>query len=627
MAHKEAKQSSFRATRTPYDLGMAQPSSLLAGSRSFEMRSEPQVVGQHTIRRAFGLEVTIARLEENIAHLQAENSALRAENSELKELFPIDPISFNINPQPPIAKPVLSTTDLLFDRSENALTTYNSVVPPRERLDIIRDIGETLTSSASSTCAASSEPNPARYQKVSDFMAGKLVESYSPPDTDPSSTCCLESSIIFDHASENSYAEKRHSWLKSYDPTARNPLHQPQTGSTYLARLREKPWVSEWKFFGFPGIVGFVDTNSEASTFDEYEQEPEQRAQDIRDNYSGFEDNVDLRGGLLEDWEAAVMLGFASEAQWDGLSDMNQRSSPSYADAPSASSSDNSYEKTFSDARVDTEGSASTTPGQLWVPYGNFTQTKTWVSEEEMARVQYEKCMANLRYMGFDRFPLYPMTFQEWVACKAECAYSKVMLAKRKLDDMQTALNKERASVASGDHSNITSLGSDTQLAEKLQHISQMDEHSPVLARRTIWHPGFTSQPIADWPSYKEFKAEGDDRQKGQRNYRRMLPLPKPREPHGARLLRQLPGSETPTDIHTQYLIRLFEPAYGLMCDVSHAAMLQIKEPRLYSKLDRNTEQELNDDSLDSFTGGLLQEIEREEQISDRFASLDIGLH
>jgi hypothetical protein len=131
--------------------------------------------------------------------------------------------------------------------------------------------------------------------------------------------------------------------------------------------------------------------------------------------------------------------------------------------------------------------------------------------------------------------------------------------------------------------------------------------------RSTIWNSACANKPLIDWPPFKEFKTEGDDRVKGHRNYGRKLPLPRLRKldkAHYHRLETDLKGVPTEgpdvpygvREIDTN-LVSALTDTMPQIEDITTKPAVDM--PRHFP---HNTEILLN--QLDDFTRELIEEIE-----------------
>lgn len=246
-------------------------------------------------------------------------------------------------------------------------------------------------------------------------------------------------------------------------------------------------------------------------------------------------DIMTLRDGFREEYTPASKAKYTvykadvecDQECVDSSSDVCQDGSSGLENShPFPPSSDDGYDGEYSDTDDFAGRSVSDTCRVLFAPSKGFSNSKTWVSEEETARVRYQRCMADLHHMGCDDSPFIPASFEEWISLKADYAERRLAYARRQLCLRLDDINTKRIEVACGGNA-ASSL---TALANKPRRNSQDDTKSTVLGLHTIWHPKHTDKPLVYWPPYKEFKMEGDGRVKGHRNYGRRLPLPKLRK-------------------------------------------------------------------------------------------------
>lgn len=249
----------------------------------------------------------------------------------------------------------------------------------------------------------------------------------------------------------------------------------------------------------------------------QHREVPEKYEVGFERDYSKAEDNYD--GDDDDDDEC---IDTSSNACQDGLSGLDN------LDAFPLSS-DDGYDGDYSDAKDFASHSHDDTSGILFAPSDGFSYSKTWVSEEEAARMRYQKCVANFHHMGCYVSPVIPSTFEEWIELKADYAERKLAWAQRHLSIRLKDLKQKRCILSTGSISHSTA-ETPVVLSKKLTAYAQADGKSIILGLNITENPQHTNKPLIEWPSYKEFKTEGDERVKGRRRYDRKLPLPKLRE-------------------------------------------------------------------------------------------------
>ncbi|KAK2768476.1 hypothetical protein FQN54_000331 [Arachnomyces sp. PD_36] len=141
----------------------------------------------------------------------------------------------------------------------------------------------------------------------------------------------------------------------------------------------------------------------------------------------------------------------------------------------------------------------------------SHTASKTWVSDETKEHETFVKVRDTMSHV-VPRSPFVPWTFTEWVAHRLatkEDAHKDVV---RQIENKLSGGKKFKR------------IPLDPAMGGKA-----FDDHlACVLARESIWTPSdspIPGRPAAPWPTYEEFKHEGDDRNKS--GFSRFPPLPR----------------------------------------------------------------------------------------------------
>lgn len=139
----------------------------------------------------------------------------------------------------------------------------------------------------------------------------------------------------------------------------------------------------------------------------------------------------------------------------------------------------------------------------------SHTASKTWVSDQTQERERYHKFI-NSKHLVAPGSPFVPDTFEKWVEHRLgmKMAGQKTMEEKIKTKER----NNRRESRA--------------KLIPVLNGKRWKNNLGAVAAFETVfvpWYEDTDERAQPPWPSYEEFKHEGDDRERSK--YRRQLPL------------------------------------------------------------------------------------------------------
>ncbi|WEW60836.1 hypothetical protein PRK78_006324 [Emydomyces testavorans] len=140
----------------------------------------------------------------------------------------------------------------------------------------------------------------------------------------------------------------------------------------------------------------------------------------------------------------------------------------------------------------------------------SHTTSKTWVSPEAKEFETWAKVRDAISRIS-PRSPFAPKTFADWLAHRVAVKEDQLRNVASKIATVKKREGYEEVS--------LLPIFRGKQIEDQL---------ALVLARETIWRPSLEPRPgrrIAPWPSYEEYKHEGDDRNKS--GYSRFPPLPR----------------------------------------------------------------------------------------------------
>ncbi|KAI9901717.1 hypothetical protein N3K66_003534 [Trichothecium roseum] len=152
-----------------------------------------------------------------------------------------------------------------------------------------------------------------------------------------------------------------------------------------------------------------------------------------------------------------------------------------------------------------------------------WSQSKSWVSDEEKERAAFQKMMLQMRHINADKSPFIPQTPAELTAFKVDQAER----AKKKLEQelqarlLANAQAKQAQSKKNEENPELKRMYS-------LFFGMNMGNLSPVLFFDNCFNQHYETEASksqrAEWPCLAELKEDGDRRAAG---YGRLLPLPK----------------------------------------------------------------------------------------------------
>ena len=152
-----------------------------------------------------------------------------------------------------------------------------------------------------------------------------------------------------------------------------------------------------------------------------------------------------------------------------------------------------------------------------------WSQSKSWVSDEEKERAAFQKMMLQMRHINADKSPFIPQTPAELTAFKIDQAER----AKKELEQELQARLLANAQAKKA-QSKKTEEKPELKLMYDLFYGINMGNLSPVLCFDNCFNQHYGTEASkfqrAEWPCLAELKEDGDRRAAG---YGRLLPLPK----------------------------------------------------------------------------------------------------
>ncbi|RYP15093.1 hypothetical protein DL765_005916 [Monosporascus sp. GIB2] len=333
--------------------------------------------------------------------------------------------------------------------------------------------------------------------RVADFLAGKpikpsTVDKMSGPERSAKTGYVSKPSIPFDH----SYSDCS-SWLTDYDQ-----VHKDEHG-----RPKLPPTPERW--------VRLQCKRKDATNPDNPESAPKS------DSVSGSM-NTATYASTDGHKTSPSCFDFGLRG-WVASSDSNGYGDGDYTD-PTDLESQRSSRRPRDPARRYC-GADVNYSRQPLRPNENasWTNSKTWMSDEEKERVHFNKIKVSMQHCSLDKSPFTPRTFEEYVLHRRECSLCQRQLLLDKLKWTEMSAEAMRRFVRDG--GNLEYLPPKVELPKELEFISASDGLTPVTSRPSIWTSRCLDRAKIDWPTYLEYKAGGDERAK--RGYDRCLPPPR----------------------------------------------------------------------------------------------------
>ncbi|KAI1912654.1 hypothetical protein LOZ39_004305 [Ophidiomyces ophidiicola] len=140
----------------------------------------------------------------------------------------------------------------------------------------------------------------------------------------------------------------------------------------------------------------------------------------------------------------------------------------------------------------------------------SHSASKSWVSAETKEFDKWNKIRDKITHIS-PHSPFAPRIFADWLAHRVAMKENQLQKVTNKIAKVSERIEAE-----------------ETLILPVLRGKTLEDRLALVLARETIWRSSLESFPgrdLAPWPSYEEFKHEGDDRNRS--GFRRFLPLPR----------------------------------------------------------------------------------------------------
>ncbi|CAJ2511747.1 Uu.00g073720.m01.CDS01 [Anthostomella pinea] len=152
-----------------------------------------------------------------------------------------------------------------------------------------------------------------------------------------------------------------------------------------------------------------------------------------------------------------------------------------------------------------------------------YSSSKSWISPAEEERVRWGKLNANLHHGSMHKSPFVPRSLKKYVELKMATGRANEEAVEKQIAQREEQAAVTRRFIAAGGP--LEQLQIPVEMSQKLKHVNERDGLSPITARPSIWAKDLGRNIHVDWPTYRELKADGDDRAMGR--YGRFLPLPR----------------------------------------------------------------------------------------------------
>ncbi len=353
----------------------------------------------------------------------------------------------------------------------------------------------------------SSKSSKSSNPRVIDFLAGKpialspAVEKISTRDTASETVYVPNPRVPSDHASDSDQSSGQIGYIDSvtkYGSSGR--FTRPLSPETRL-RLHKDREAANPKWTGPAAVdkdeTSSVDTVIHLSKHSSNEPEPPS----ILSRFNDRVDNNEDSDGFMD-------------AETQGINNSQFSSQRTESHSPATSYS--------------LPAPPHWTRLPMFGPRANagWSQTMTWVSNEEEERERFSKIQANMSYAGFDKSPFVPKSFNEYVGHKNTHTQSQQRLTSDKIQGMEQSTHSARQHLLDGGDPEYA-MPPAAKPSPKLIEIGEEDGLTPVMSRPSIWTKRCFEQAQVDWPPYVAYKAEGDERARG--HYGRYLPIPRTR--------------------------------------------------------------------------------------------------
>ncbi|RYP93779.1 hypothetical protein DL770_000151 [Monosporascus sp. CRB-9-2] len=368
----------------------------------------------------------------------------------------------------------------------------------RDRLSGLRAAVEAAARAGAAKYGSGRSPAKAVASRVADFLAGKPIKSatvdrkMSEPDRIVNPGYASKRSIPFDH----SYSD-RSSWLTEYDEVPKDEYGRPKLPPTPERWVRPQRKGKDTINPDYPESAPKSDGESDSMTTAMHASKDGDKP-----SPSGFD--FGLRGLVA----SSVSNGYGDSDYTDPTDLESQRSSrwPQDQAHPGYGANADSSRRPLR-------------PNET----ARWTNSKTWMSDEEKERVRFNKIKVSMHHCSLDKSPFVPRTFDEYVLHRRECSLCQQQLILDKLKWTEMSAEAMRQFVRDG--GNLEYLPPKVESPKEIAFISAMDGLTPVTSRPSIWTSRCLERAHIDWPTYLEYKAGGDERAK--RGYDRRLPPPR----------------------------------------------------------------------------------------------------
>ncbi|RYP69686.1 hypothetical protein DL771_005965 [Monosporascus sp. 5C6A] len=371
--------------------------------------------------------------------------------------------------------------------------------PTRDRLSGLRAAVEAAARAGAAKYGSGRSPAKAVDSRVADFLAGKPIKSttvdkkMSGVDQTVKPGYASKPSIPFDH----SYSDCS-SWLTDYDQVPKDGDGRPKLPPTPERWVRPQRQGKDATNPDYPESAPKSGGESDSMTTAMHAS---------KDGGKTFPSRFDF--GLR---------GFVASSVSNGY-DGSDYTNPTDLESQSSSS------KPQGQAHRGYGGAAAHSSRQPFRPNENasWTNSKTWMSDEEKERVRFNKIKVSMHHCSLDKSPFVPRTLEEYLSHRRECSSCQQQLLIDKLKWTEMSAKAMRQLVRDG--GNVEYLPPKVGFPKEIAFISAMDGLTPVTSRPSIWTSRCLERAKIDWPTYLEYKAGGDERAK--RGYDRRLPPPR----------------------------------------------------------------------------------------------------
>lgn len=130
--------------------------------------------------------------------------------------------------------------------------------------------------------------------------------------------------------------------------------------------------------------------------------------------------------------------------------------------------------------------------------YGNWTNSKIWISEQETVRMSFARMQESTRKNGFGHSPALPQNVGQYGTYLVECKAAKIRALQRKIASKEAAANHQRPAVMK--------LYNGKQFDDGLSAVLGMPSaFNPIMVGPVLEHEQIDWPPASEYTKQREF--------------------------------------------------------------------------------------------------------------------------